>query len=182
VIRSAAPHPSADKLYVLEVDVGGTTPRTVVAGIRGTYSVEELRDRAVVLLTNLAPRTIRRITSQGMVLAAEAGEHAILLEPPNGVSPGTYLDGRTATDRTISYDEFASTSLTVGQVTGSSGEGRIRVDVGGAPIELPGSAPEGTWVVVRSSSGPSARSELLSFGGSRYPRPSGPVPAGAKVR
>ena len=65
IIRSVAVHPSADKLYVLEVDVGAKTPRTLVAGLRSSYPVEALKDRPVVLLTNLAQRTIRRITSAG---------------------------------------------------------------------------------------------------------------------
>ena len=182
IIRSAAPHPSADKLYVLEVDVGAGSPRTVVAGIRPTYSVEALRDRPVVLLTNLAPRTIRRITSQGMVLCAEVGERAILLEPPEGVSPGTYLTGTGATDRTISYEEFTATTLAVGRVTGPAGEGRVRVDLGDVQVDVAGTFPTEAWVVVRRSAGDNARLEVLAFGPGGAATPSEPVPVGAKVR
>jgi len=182
VIRSAAPHPSADKLYVLEVDVGGGARRTVVAGIRSTYSVDELRDRPILLLTNLAPRTIRRITSQGMVLCAESGERAVLLTPPEGVAPGTYLTGTSAADRTISYEEFAATTLTVGKVVGPAGEGRVSVDLGDAQCELAGSWPAGTPVVVRRSPGDNAHAEALAFGPGQAALPSEPVPVGAKVR
>jgi methionyl-tRNA synthetase len=183
VIRSAAPHPSADKLYVLEVDVGASSPRTVVAGIRSTYpSVEGLKDRPVVLLTNLAQRTIRRITSQGMVLCAESGDRAILLAPPEGVAPGTYLEGTGATDRTISYEEFASTSLTVGRVSGPSNEGWVRVDLGDGEVDVPGAWPSGAWVVVRRSLGEGARAEALAFGPGQATVPSEAVAVGAKVR
>ena len=118
IIRSAAPHPSADKLYVLEVDIDAPSPRTVVAGIREDHTPEALTGRPVVLLTNLAPRTIRRITSQGMVLCAETEERAILLAPPDGTPPGTYLEHRSPSDRQISFEEFVATSLTIGCVTG----------------------------------------------------------------
>ncbi len=182
VIRSAAPHPAADKLYVLEVDVGATTPRTVVAGIRDSYTVDGLVGRPVVLLTNLAPRTIRRITSQGMVLAAESGERAVLLSPPEGTPPGTFLEGRGLSDRTISFEEFGSTTLTVGQVIGPSGDGRVRVHLGTTEAEIPGSWPAGATVVVRRSTTGAGRAEALTFGAGRGPVPSEPVPWGAKVR
>ncbi|MCI4330182.1 MAG: class I tRNA ligase family protein, partial [Thermoplasmata archaeon] len=63
-------HPSADRLYVLTVDAGEGHTRTVVAGLRSSYTAEQLTGRTVALLANLEPRTIRRITSQGMILAA----------------------------------------------------------------------------------------------------------------
>ena len=182
VIRSAVVHPSADKLYVLEVDVGASVPRTLVAGLRSSYMTEALKDRPVVLLTNLAPRTIRRMTSQGMVLAAEAGERAVLLAPPEGVPPGTYLEDRASSDRTISYEEFSATSLTVGRVTGPSTEGRVRVDLGGTEVDVPGAWPTGAWVVVRRASGEGGRAEALAFGPGSGPQPSEPVAVGAKVR
>jgi len=182
IVRSAAPHPSADKLYVLEVDVGTETPRTVVAGIRSTYNVDELHNRPILLLTNLAPRTIRRITSQGMVLCAESGERAVLLAPPEGVPPGTYLEGRGAGDRTISYEEFTSTSLTIGQVTGTSAEGGVEVDVGDARVMVPGTWPAGAWVVVRRPVGGVPRAEALAFGPGQSPAPSEKVAVGSKVR
>jgi methionyl-tRNA synthetase len=182
IVRSASVHPSAEKLYILEVDVGAPNRRTLVAGLRTSYTIEDLKDRPVVLLTNLTPRTIRRITSQGMVLAAEAGERAILLAPPEGTSPGTFLEGRGLSDRTITFEEFAATTLTVGQVTGASGEGRVRIDVGGKEVEVLGPWPVGEWVVVRQAPGEEARAELLAFEPGKGPHPSEPVAIGAKVR
>ncbi|MGA8605162.1 MAG: methionine--tRNA ligase [Thermoplasmata archaeon] len=182
IIRSATPHPSAGKLYVLEVDIGAPAPRTVVAGIREYYTPEALTGRPVVLLTNLAPRTIRRITSQGMVLCAETEERAILLAPPEGTPPGTYLEHRGPSDRQISFEEFGATLLTIGRVTGPAGTDRVRVDLGGSEVEFPGTWSTGTWVVVRRAPGAAGRAELLAFGPGRGPQPSEPVSAGAKVR
>jgi len=182
VIRSVEDHPSADKLYVLEVDVGSDAPRTVVAGLRPSYAKEALRGRRAVLLMNLAPRTIRRVTSQGMVLCAESGDRAVLLEAPDGVPPGTFLEGRGPADRVISYEEFAATSLSVGRVAGPSTPGRVRVDLGETVVEADGTWATGAWVVVRRAPGAEGRAELLAFGPGRGLRPSEPVAPGAKVR
>ena len=182
VVRSVVEHPSADKLYVLEVDVGAGSPRTVVAGLRSSYSKEALTGRRVLLLTNLAPRTIRRITSQGMVLAAESGERAVLLEAPEGTAPGTYLEGRSADDRVISYEEFALTPLAVGRVVGAAGSGRTRVDLGSGEVEVEGAAEPGALVVVRQATTAGPPTELLAFASGHYVRPSEPVAAGSKVR
>jgi methionyl-tRNA synthetase len=181
-IRSAAIHPSADKLFVLEVDVGEPKLRTVVAGLRGSYTETELPGRSIVLLSNLAPRTIRRMTSQGMVLAGELGERAVLLVPPDGVSPGSFLEGRDAADREITYDEFARTPLAVGHVTGPEPDGRTLVDVGGVPVSVPGSWSPGISVVVRRSSPDAATGEVLAFGPDLPVGTAERLPSGAKVR
>jgi methionyl-tRNA synthetase len=61
----------ADKLLRLEVDIGGET-RQVVAGIAEAYAPEMLVGRKVVLVTNLAPRKLRGLESNGMIVAATA--------------------------------------------------------------------------------------------------------------
>lgn len=61
--------PGADKLYKLEVDVGGKQI-TLVAGLKQNYKKEKLVGKKIVVLTNLRPATIRGITSEGMLLAA----------------------------------------------------------------------------------------------------------------
>ena len=62
----------SDKLLQLTLKVGAQT-RTVLSGIAGQYTPEEMVGKKVVLLYNLAPRKMRGIESQGMVLAA--GDH-----------------------------------------------------------------------------------------------------------
>jgi len=63
----------ADKLLRLEVDIGSEV-RQIVAGIAETYSPESLIGRKVVIVTNLAPRKLRGLDSNGMIVAASVGE------------------------------------------------------------------------------------------------------------
>ncbi|MBM3784811.1 MAG: methionine--tRNA ligase [Acidobacteria bacterium] len=60
----------ADKLLHLRVDIGEAEPRTIVAGIASAYEPEKLVGRKVVIVANLAPRKLRGLTSQGMIVAA----------------------------------------------------------------------------------------------------------------
>ena len=68
-MTAAEPHPNADRLLVLRVDVGGEE-RQIVAGIRAHYDPATLVGRQVVVVANLEPATLRGVESQGMVLAA----------------------------------------------------------------------------------------------------------------
>jgi methionyl-tRNA synthetase len=63
----------ADRLLRLEVDIG-TEVRQVVAGIALAYEPEKLIGRKVVLVANLAPRKLRGLESNGMIVAASVGE------------------------------------------------------------------------------------------------------------
>ncbi|HTZ99129.1 MAG TPA: methionine--tRNA ligase subunit beta, partial [Candidatus Aquilonibacter sp.] len=71
-IKSAERIQGADKLLKLLVDVGDET-RQILAGIALAYSPEELIGRKVVIVANLAPRKMRGLESNGMLLAASAG-------------------------------------------------------------------------------------------------------------
>ena len=68
-ILRVEPHPNADKLYLIDIDLGNEK-RTLVAGLKQYYKPEELKGKQVVVFTNLEPATIRGIKSEGMVLAA----------------------------------------------------------------------------------------------------------------
>ena len=66
--------PKADKLLRLEVDLGPSFPRRqILAGIAEHYAPESLIGRKVVVVANLAPRKMRGLESQGMVVAASVG-------------------------------------------------------------------------------------------------------------
>jgi methionyl-tRNA synthetase len=69
-VKSAQPVKGADKLLHLTVDIGESKLRTIVAGIALAYKPEELVGRKVVIVANLAPRKLRGLTSQGMIVAA----------------------------------------------------------------------------------------------------------------
>lgn len=71
--------PKADKLLHLKVDTGEASPRTIVAGLALAYKPEELVGRKVLVAANLAPRKLRGIESNGMILAASLeGEKPVL--------------------------------------------------------------------------------------------------------
>jgi len=85
----------ADKLLKLLVDIGdpaGTgqvEKRTIVAGIAEDYKPQSLIGKQLPILTNLEPRIIRGIESQGMILAAVIDEKAVILKPAKKVPNGT---------------------------------------------------------------------------------------------
>lgn len=66
----------ADKLLRLEVDLG-TEKRQIVAGIAKAYDPEKLVGRKVVIVANLAPRKLRGLESQGMIVAASLGDEGV---------------------------------------------------------------------------------------------------------
>jgi methionyl-tRNA synthetase len=65
-------HPNADKLLILQIDLG-TEKRQICAGLRQHYQPEQLVGKQIVVVANLAPRTMRGEVSQGMLLAATDG-------------------------------------------------------------------------------------------------------------
>jgi methionyl-tRNA synthetase len=80
----------SDKLLRLTLDLG-SEQRTVFSGIRAAYQPEQLTDRLVVVIANLAPRKMRFGVSQGMVLCAGSDDDAsavFLLAADAGAQPG----------------------------------------------------------------------------------------------
>lgn len=88
-ILTAAPHPNADRLLVLSVDLGEPVPRQLVAGIRASYDPASLVGRQIVVVANLKPAVLRGAESQGMLLAASDGEGISVLAPGRRFAPGT---------------------------------------------------------------------------------------------
>ncbi len=82
----------ADKLYKLTVDIGNGE-RTVCAGIKKYYTKKELKDKKIILFTNLAPRKMKGIESQGMILAAvnEDESKVILISPEEDIEIGSKI-------------------------------------------------------------------------------------------
>ena len=71
-VRLAEPHPDADKLLRLEVEIGEDKPRQIIAGIAEFYKPADLVDLQIVVVANLAPRKLRGLESQGMLLAVHS--------------------------------------------------------------------------------------------------------------
>lgn len=79
------------KLLKLTIDTG-IDKRTIVSGIAEHYTPEELVGRQILVLVNLAPREIKGITSNGMILMAEdATGRLVLLQPEQGVNSGAMI-------------------------------------------------------------------------------------------
>ena len=89
-VRAAEPHPNADRLLLLRVDLG-TEERQLVAGIRAHYDPAALVGSQVVVVANLEPAKLRGVESQGMVLAASDGDRVVLLRPDDPVTPGAVV-------------------------------------------------------------------------------------------
>ena len=68
-VLECRPHENADKLLVLQIDLGNER-RQICAGLRQHYQPEQLVGKQIVVVANLAPRTMRGEISQGMLLAA----------------------------------------------------------------------------------------------------------------
>ncbi len=83
-------HPNADKLLVLQVDLGSER-RQICAGLRQHYQPEQLVGKQIIVVANLAPRTMRGEVSNGMLLAATdpATAKVIVVSPSEQVSPGS---------------------------------------------------------------------------------------------
>jgi methionine--tRNA ligase beta chain len=83
--------PNADKLWKLTINVGELGERTICAGIKAFYSKEELKGKKIIYFSNLKPRMLKGIESQGMLLAASNEDHSkvILITPENSnAEPG----------------------------------------------------------------------------------------------
>jgi methionyl-tRNA synthetase len=84
-ITSAEKVEKADKLLKLQVDLGFET-RTIVSGIAQHFKPESLVNKQVIVVVNLAPRKMRGIESQGMILTAEQPDGKLILVNPDAAT------------------------------------------------------------------------------------------------
>lgn len=105
-VVDARDHPNADRLLLLDVDLGGES-RQIVAGLVGHYAPDELEDLSIVVVSNLKPARLRGEVSEGMLLAAERDDELGLLVAP-GAEPGTRLraEGSPEPADEVSFQEF----------------------------------------------------------------------------
>jgi len=84
-IIKAEPHPDADKLLVIQLQVG-EEQRQVVSGISKQYTPDELVGEKVILVANLKPVKLRGVDSNGMILAATSGKDLklVTVDMPSG--------------------------------------------------------------------------------------------------
>ena len=86
-ILTAEEIPGSDKLIKLTVDLGEEAPRPILSGIKQWYRPEDLVGKQACFVTNLAPRTMMGLESQGMIMAL-GDENPILLVPASPTPPG----------------------------------------------------------------------------------------------
>ncbi len=77
----------SEKLVKLKVDIG-TETRQIVAGIGKSYAPEQLLDKSIVIVANLKPAKLMGVESQGMLLAASAGDVLSVVTPDREIKPG----------------------------------------------------------------------------------------------
>ncbi len=86
-VKAAEPHPNADRLMILQVDLGDEQ-RQICAGIRNHYTPEDLVGKQIVVVANLETAKLRGMDSQGMLLAASDQGRVIILAPEKSVQAG----------------------------------------------------------------------------------------------
>ena len=89
-VLAAREHPNADKLLLLQIDVGDAQ-KQIVAGIRGHYKPEQLVGRQIIVVNNLQEAVIRGEESNGMLLAASDGDAVVLLRPDRDCPAGAAI-------------------------------------------------------------------------------------------
>lgn len=91
-ILEAQKMPKADKLLILKVDTG-IDIRTIVSGIAQSFSAEEIVGKKVTILANLAPRTLRGVESQGMILMTTSpdGNHVFINPDAEQITNGSQV-------------------------------------------------------------------------------------------
>jgi methionyl-tRNA synthetase len=111
-------HPQADKLYIMQVDLGPLGKRTIVAGMKPYYTKQEIAGKSIVMVTNLKPAVIRGIESKGMLLAATDATNIVSLLNPNNSSPGAEVGVEGIAREPVSvleFDSFKQAPMTVDQ-------------------------------------------------------------------
>jgi tRNA-binding protein len=90
-VLECKPHANADKLLVLQIELGNGEKRQICAGLRQHAQPEQLVGKQIVVVANLAPRQMRGEVSQGMLLAATdvASGKVIVVMPSESVAPGS---------------------------------------------------------------------------------------------
>ena len=87
----AEKHPNADRILRLEIDFDEGQPRQILSGLADYYKPEELVGKQVIAVLNLAPRKIRGLMSNGMVLTAEKDGKLSVLTPAAPVPNGSQI-------------------------------------------------------------------------------------------
>ena len=84
------PHPDSEKLFCEKIDCGEAFGgvREVASGLQKHYTVEQMKDRVVLVAANLKAKKLGGFPSHGMVLCASTADSLTFVDPPKGAKPG----------------------------------------------------------------------------------------------
>ncbi|MCH8004530.1 MAG: methionine--tRNA ligase [Nanoarchaeota archaeon] len=107
-------HPNADKLYVLQINLG-KEKRQLVAGLKDYYSKNELKNKKIIVVTNLKHAKLRGIESQGMLLAGEDKEGHVGVLTVKGAKAGDVVNfgNLKNSNKEISFENFRKLKIVV---------------------------------------------------------------------
>ncbi len=90
-VLSAEEPERSDKLIKMEVDFGRIGKRQILAGIKAWYKPEDLVGKQMVFVVNIESKKMMGLESQGMILAADFDDKAVILLPEENVENGTFV-------------------------------------------------------------------------------------------
>ncbi len=83
-------HPNADKLYILKIRLA-EEKKTIVAGIKDSYTKDELIGKKIIVFSNLKPIELRGVKSEGMLLAASDKDGVTIITPEKDIKSGSRI-------------------------------------------------------------------------------------------
>jgi len=90
-VLSAEGIEGSDKLIKMEVDFGDTGKRQILAGIKAWYKIENLVGKQLPFVLNIEPREMMGLESQGMILAVDYKDKAVVLLPQENTENGAVI-------------------------------------------------------------------------------------------
>ncbi len=140
-ISEVAPHPNADKLYVLQLDIGNDEKRQLVAGMKPYYKPEQLLGKHIIFISNLQPANIRGIDSNGMLLAGEKDGIVRVLEATEAhAGDQVFVEGITPKKEQLTIEDFQKIKLTTKNKLAVYGERPLKTHKCNVAVDLPDGA------------------------------------------
>ena len=115
-ILAVKDHPNADSLYMMHIDLGKMGKRVIVAGVKKDYTIDEMKNRNIVVVTNLKPANLRGITSNGMLLAATDDTGVVSLLNPGDANPGSevIVEGiQKSPEKVLEFEDFKKIKMEI---------------------------------------------------------------------
>jgi len=91
LVKSVEPHPNADKLYIIRLDLGEEGEKQSCAGLKPYYEPDQLVGKKVAVIFNLEPAKMRGEVSETMLLAGQDGDVVAILCPERDLAPGSRI-------------------------------------------------------------------------------------------